>query len=89
MTIETIAANIMNWDKQDVEQLRDMIADLHEECEQSDTDPQAFINMSNLPTAEFPAGVDTGYPVWAMDVHGNCLTGDDASDIESVEDVMA
>lgn len=88
MTPVQIAENINNWDKQDVDQLRDMLADLNNACEREGVDPQTLVDMADLPSAEIPEGMDTSYPVWAIDAHGRCLVGDEANEIETSEEVM-
>ena len=45
------------------------------------------MNMTSLPTAEIPDDVDTGYPIWAMDWLDNCLVGDSADAVESLDDI--
>lgn len=46
------------------------------------------IDMASLPSAEIPQGVDTMWPVWAMNEKGYCLVGDNAKDIEHISEVI-
>lgn len=80
---------IKAWDKQNVEELRDMIADLNEFCEANDLHTDSYLDMTSLPSAEIPADVDTGYPVWAMDLNGGLLVGDTGDETMTLEEYRA
>jgi hypothetical protein len=84
-TAQTIANDIAAWDRQNITVLRDLIAELSAACE----DTEEFIDMSALPTAAIPTDIDTTFPVWAVDVHGNALVGNDARDIQTLDQVRA
>ena len=84
-TANVIAADIASWNLADIKVLRDLIAELSAACE----DTQEFIDMSALPTAPIPADIDTAFPVWAVDVDGNALVGNDAKDIKTLDQVRA
>ena len=79
MTAEKIAIAIENWDKNDITELLDLLRDYAVEI--GDDDMAYEIDMSNLPSADIPADIDTGYPVWALDARGYCLIGDGADEI--------
>ena len=80
---ETIAEAIKNWDCKDVNALRDLVIALKGCCD----DPQAYADMTALPSAAIPADIDLGYPVWAADVRGNALVGDGATIIETFDEI--
>ncbi|MBW4984783.1 hypothetical protein KZZ07_19770 [Mameliella sp. CS4] len=88
-TPEQITAEIKSWNTKHVSVLRDLISELNR-CRDdlgNAIDPQAFIDMSALPTADIPGDIDTSYPVWAVDRNGYALVGDDATDIETLDEV--
>jgi acyl-[acyl carrier protein]--UDP-N-acetylglucosamine O-acyltransferase len=88
---EAIAAEIAAWDLQDVRRLRELLDELEACCDDFgrpiNTDP--YVDFSDLPSAPIPDDIDTGYPVWAMDVQGYALVGDDARDIEHIDEIRA
>jgi hypothetical protein len=86
---ETLAAQIKAWDLHDVRQLRDLLV-LFEACRDEfggHINVQRYVDFSNLPSALIPDDIDTGYPVWAMDVRGYALVGLGARDIEHVNKI--
>jgi hypothetical protein len=88
---ETIAAEIAAWDLQDVRKLRDLIVELGA-CRDEfggHINAQHYVDFSNLPSAPIPNDIDTGYPVWAMDVQGCALVGLGARDIEHIDEIRA
>lgn len=87
-TLDSAAAAIQAWDKQDVRDLREMLRTARELDADAGGDGQ-FIDMSALPTAPIPEDVDTSYPVWALDEQGYALVGDDADQIETLDQVRA
>jgi hypothetical protein len=88
---ETIAAEILAWDLQDVRKLRDLIAELDACRDEYDRrlNAQDYVDFSDLPSAPIPDDIDTGYPVWAMDVQGYALVGSDARSIEHIDEIRA
>jgi|11BtaG_2_1085332.scaffolds.fasta_scaffold05811_8 hypothetical protein len=76
---------IKDWDGEDVGVLRYWLRTLENVCEAGDLDQQGYVDMSDLGGAPIPDDVDTGYPVWAMDAHGEMLVGNGADDIEHVD----
>lgn len=88
---EAIVADIRAWDLSDIRVLRDLLNEL-DGCRDEDgaeIDTQAYIDMTSLPSAEIPADIDTSYPVWAVDLDGNALVGDDANEIETLDEIRA
>ena len=57
----------INWDKRNIEDLERLLMGL------SDEEAEA-VDWANLPSCDLPDNIDTN-EVWAMDAHGNCLTG--------------
>ena len=49
--------------------------------------PDVDIAMADLPTRPVPGNV-ASYPVWAVDYAGDALTGDTATDVESLADIV-
>ncbi len=48
-----------------------------------------MLEFAKIPTAQIPPDIDMEYPVWAMDIYGFCLVGEDARAIESVTEIRA
>lgn len=90
-TAANIAAEIRGWDLDDIRNLRDLLSELSEALQEEDIqDPRAVgIDMAALPSAEIPADIDTGYPVWAVDLSGYALVGPGADEIESLDAIRA
>lgn len=90
MYTDQIAEKISNWNMKDIRELRDMIRDY---CEAYDNEEfPTPIDMFALPTTDNFAHEKTdiaGYPVWAVDANGDALVGEDADDIQSIENVRA
>jgi hypothetical protein len=88
-TPEMIAAEIKAWNLRD---LRDLIAELFA-CrdENGDAiDPEVYgVDFADLPSAPIPDWVDTGYPLWAVDVNGYALVGDDLSGVKHLDALHA
>jgi len=88
-TAKYIVRRINAWDKKDIRFLQSRIAELKTlTYEDGDKiDPQDYLDMSSLPTATIPDDVDTSYPIWSIDETGNCLVGDDATQIETLSSI--
>lgn len=86
---DTIAAEIRNWDMADIRVLRDLISEINALRDEhgDQIDVQSYIDGSDLPTADIPADIDTSYPVWAVDESGLALTGDDMTEIETLDEI--
>jgi hypothetical protein len=89
-TPEMIAAEITTWDCRDVHVLRDLFAELRA-CRDDNGDQidlRAYgVDTTDLPSAPIPEWVDTGYPVWAVDVNGYALVGDRLDTVEHVSNL--
>lgn len=75
---------IGTWDMENIAELMDLTKDLEEQGE--------HIDMTSLPVApEFKEQVDeySNYPIWACDIKGRCLVGNDAKDIENITDIVS
>jgi DNA-binding XRE family transcriptional regulator len=86
-TPETITAEIKAWDCRDVRKLRDLLSELRACRDENgdEIDPRAYgVDTANLPSAPIPDWVDTGYPVWAVDVNGYALVGELLDTVEHV-----
>lgn len=87
---ETIATEIKGWNKQDVRELRKLLVELSEVCDEAADSDQyatpfdAYVDMTVLPSEEIPADVDTAYPIWAMDKSGRLLAGACVSELEII-----
>jgi hypothetical protein len=91
-TPEMIAAEIKAWDMRDVNDLRDLLAELFDWRDENGDgiDPSACgIDTADLPSAPIPERVDTGYPVWAVDLNGYALVGDRLDEVLHVDDLRA
>ncbi len=70
----------------------DLIQHLVEELrtlERTQPDEYEMLDFAQLPTAQIPADIDLDYPVWAMDISGFCLVGEEARAIEHVTEIRA
>jgi hypothetical protein len=89
-TPEQIAAEIKGWDLRDVRDLRDLFVELRA-CRDEhgdEIDPAAYgVDTTDLPSAPIPEWVDTGYPVWAVDVNGMALVGGALDQVESLDQI--
>ena len=84
-----IAREIRAWDTEDVSRLVELLAKLDETTDRADRKAEDYVRMDSLPSAPIPEGVDTAYPVWAVDKRGMALVGPGADEVESVEEVRA
>jgi hypothetical protein len=86
-----IAREIRAWDTEDISRLVELLAKLDEIVDRADgrVEVQDYVRMEALPSAPIPEGVDTAYPVWAVDKRGMALVGPGADEVESVEEVRA
>ena len=76
----------VKWTLEDpIEHLLDELRSLEQ------TDPYAYemLDFDQLATAPIPPDIDMEYPVWAMDIRGFCLVGEDAAMIEHVDEIRA
>lgn len=84
-----IAREIRAWDTEDVVRLVELLTKLDETADRADRKAEDYVRMDALPSAPIPEGVDTAYPVWAVDKQGMALVGPGADEVESVEEVRA
>jgi hypothetical protein len=84
-----IAREIRAWDTEDISELVELLTRLDEIVDRGDGRVEGYVRMDSLPSAPIPEGVDTGYPVWAVDQMGMALVGPGADEVESVEEVRA
>ena len=82
-----IAREIRAWDTEDISRLVELLAKLDEIVDRADWEVQDYVDMTALPSAPIPEGVDTAYPVWAVDKRGMALVGPGVDEVESVEEV--
>lgn len=73
--LDALSSEIKAWDKRDISDLADMLKEVDQLCAAHEQDTQTYYDASELPTANIPDDVDTGYPIWAMDRSGDMLTG--------------
>jgi hypothetical protein len=84
-----IAREIRAWDTEDISELVELLTKLDEIVARAGREVEYYVRMDSLPSAPIPEGVDTTYPVWAVDKHGMALVGPGADEVESVEEVRA
>jgi len=84
-----IAREIRAWDTEDISRLVEMLTKLDEIADRAGRKAEDYVRMEALPSAPIPEGVDTAYPVWAVDQQGMALVGPGADEVESVEEVRA
>jgi len=84
-----IAREVRAWDTEDISELVGLLTRLDEITDRGDQSAEDYVRMDSLPSAPIPEGVDTAYPVWAVDKQGQALVGPGADEVESVEEVRA
>lgn len=84
-----IAREIRAWDTEDISWLVELLTKLDETADRADRKAEDYVRMDSLPSAPIPEGVDTAYPVWAVDKQGMALVGPGADKVESIEEVRA
>lgn len=86
-----IAQEVRAWDTEDISDLVGLLTRLDGIGERADrrVGAEDYVQMDALPSAPIPEGVDTAYPVWAVDKRGMALVGPGADEVESVEEVRA
>ena len=84
-----IAREIRAWDTEDIYRLVDLLKKLDVIADRVGRKAEDYVRMDSLPSAPIPEGVDTAYPVWAVDKRGMALVGPGADEVESVEEVRA
>lgn len=84
-----IAREVRAWDTEDVARLVELLTKLDETADRADRRADDYVRMDALPSAPIPEGVDTSYPVWAVDKRGQALVGEGADEVESIEEVRA
>lgn len=85
----TTADAIRRWDRKDIHHLVELLAVLDDLSNRIDRQAEDYVTMSNLPSAPIPPGVDTAYPVWALDAKGMALVGEGADEVEPIKEVAA
>lgn len=86
-----IAQEVRAWDTEDISDLVGLLTRLDAIGDRADrrVGAEDYVRMDALPSAPIPEGVDTAYPVWAVDKRGMALVGPGADEVESVEEVRA
>jgi hypothetical protein len=85
--VSPIISEIQSWDLDDIHKLKGLLEELDAALGSTDFSLEDFVDITELPSAKIPDDIDTGYPVWAMDNDGFCLTGKTIDDIEHVDRV--
>lgn len=80
---DAVAVEIREWDCQRLGDLRKWLNELAVVCDATGRSTGGYVDMCELPTVAIPDEV-TDYPVWAMDMGGECLVGCCADEIESL-----
>jgi hypothetical protein len=76
----------VTWTPEDP--IQTLLAELHT-LERTQLYEYDILDFEELPTAQIPPDIDTDYPVWAMDIYGFCLVGEDAAAIEHLDEIRA
>ena len=84
-----IAREVRAWDTEDVARLVELLTRLDETADRADRGAGDYVQMDALPSAPIPEGVDTSYPVWAVDQRGQALVGEGADAVENIEEIRA
>jgi hypothetical protein len=86
-----IAREVRAWDTEDISELVGLLTRLDAIGDRADrrVGAEDYVRMDALPSAPIPEGVDTAYPVWAVDKQGQALVGEGADEVESIEEVRA
>lgn len=84
-----IAREVRAWDTEDMFRLVELLTKLDETTDRADRRAEDYVRMDALPSAPIPEGVDTAYPVWAVDKQGMALVGPGADEVESIEEIRA
>lgn len=79
---------ILNWDRQDITVLRDLIAEQNRTMEKSECPEFEEIDLSDLPSAIEVPNVISAYPVWAIDVKGRALVGAGVDEVEDLDEIL-
>lgn len=79
---------IMDWNKQDITVLRDLIAEQNKILANSEVPELEEVDLSDLPSAVEVPEIISDYPVWAIDVKGRALVGAGLDEIESLSKVL-
>ena len=92
--LPALSAATTTWEEDDYDEALhtldgiDRAAYLHV-LDRAGREVEYYVRMDSLPSAPIPEGVDTAYPVWAVDKRGMALVGPGADEVESVEEVRA
>jgi hypothetical protein len=84
-TIEELKAAIENWDRDDINELLQLLLDLESVIEEPMKLDQV-VDMTDLPSMPIPNGLEM-YPIWSMDQSGFCLVGAAADSIEHIKTI--
>lgn len=95
VTNKKAIADITNWDGNSVEDLKTKIENLRSSTEGENAKPEEMgVDLKNLahdhldPKRKKQFTVIKDYPVWAMDVNGNCLVGENDLEIKAIDEVI-
>lgn len=83
--------DIKNWDKSDINQLKNWLDELTEICLENSEELQDFVAIHDLPTEDlsnFNLTEMADYPVWSCDKNGDCLVGDRMDRIENYKEIL-
>jgi hypothetical protein len=83
----TTKEDILNWNHEDIHDLKDMLDELEKSFELPAKIDQ-IIDFSDLPSEYIPSRL-THYPIWSMDKRGYCLVGAGADSIEHIDEIRS
>jgi len=95
--LEYTSQKILAWDCEDIYVLRDTIVSFKEaaqaaydcgEVNHIQTLWEYGVDISELPSIEIPEGVNTLYPLWAMDKRGMCLVGETLEEVAPLQEIL-
>jgi hypothetical protein len=89
----SLLQQIKNWDKKDVTELHSMIRELTQSLADTEedvkiTDVLDFTSLGVAEKYEDEVSIFSGYPIWACDKNGWCLTGETADTVAHIESIV-
>ena len=85
----------LNWNPKtdDIYALQEKLEKIQEKCDNPDIDfnyqkVTDVVDFSDLPSAQDVHEKIAAYPIWSIDMYGDCLVGDAADSVESLESIL-
>jgi hypothetical protein len=90
-----LGEQVENWDMQDtlelkilMDEVKEVLGLVNQVAAVGAAEDRYGIRIDSLPSAAIPEGIDTSYPVWAMDTSGRMLIGEAMDNITTITDVV-